>query len=94
MLSVGCLMVTTTNFLDKYTHIVIVHQFYIITLECDKGDNITKTIINLARENNVTVLMERSLPENIRMEWANYPSIRYNYLTSLPNAMKECNIDS
>ena len=22
------------------------------------------------------------------MEWANYPSIRYNYLTSLPNARK------
>ena len=41
---------------DKYTHIVtgppILHDNG--TLECDKGDNITKTIVNMASENNVT----------------------------------------
>ena len=81
---------------DKYTHIVtgypILHDNG--TLECNKGDNITKTILILARENNVTVQWRCPLPkENIIMDWANYPSIRNNYITSLPNAMKECNID-
>ena len=71
---------------DKYTHIVTGTPVLYDngTLECNRSDYLTQLIQSLAKENNVKVQWRAPLPkENIILEWANYPSIRYNYINSL-----------
>ena len=81
---------------DYYTHIVTGTPILYDngTVDCDLNDNITQTIIKSAHQKNKIVqwIDKFTYDENVIFnETYNYKVV--NYLNSLPQAMKHCNID-
>jgi len=80
---------------DIYTHIVtgIPILYDNGTVECDKNDNKTYTIANIAHKNNVSVQWRSKFINSDVLFNDSYKYKQKNYFDSLPKALSDCHID-
>jgi len=81
-----------------YTHLVTGYplQFPNGSVQCNKNDTLTQSIVQFAHTNDMKVQWRCSLPHFTNVIFNNTPAhqmIINNYLDTIPRAIKECGID-